>query len=165
MKEQLPPEAEAASPKPERTWYGWQTIIADVSGLALIALSSDDAAPGVAGLAILTLGSPIIHAAHLNTKSALISLGIRFASVGLLVLGALFVTDNLFDGGQDDSSAAVGVVSIILGITGGLAAVVVDASLLAYTEYPRKARESQVNLAPLVDPVRGSYGLRFGISL
>jgi hypothetical protein len=54
---------------------------------------------------------------------------------------------------------------MILGFTGELAAVVVDASLLAYTEHPRKASESQVKLAPLIEPVRGSYGLHVGISL
>lgn len=171
MKDRLPDESLQA-PAPKRTWYGWETLIADVTGTALIALSidsEDSAGYALGGLAILTLASPIIHLGNSNARGAGISLAIRLGSVGLLLFGAVAIAasiDDSFDGGSSSGIwPPVGVISVILSLAGAAAAVVIDASLLAFKEKPRKARDSAVDVAPLLDPVHGGYGMRFGLKL
>ncbi|HYV65636.1 MAG TPA: hypothetical protein VE964_05295 [Myxococcales bacterium] len=49
----------------ETRWYGWQIMLADAAGGALLyAGSKGNSAASIAGVSILVLGSPVIHLAH-----------------------------------------------------------------------------------------------------
>jgi hypothetical protein len=149
----------------ERVWYGWQTLLVDVSAVAMMALTGEEPIVGVTGLVVFGLGSPVVHWAHGNTNGGVISFGIRATSIGLLFLGAFLIADEIFDdnGSSDDTQEIFGAISVVASILGGLTAVVLDASLFGYDT---KRREPQyTNLAPWIDPQRGNYGLRFALAL
>jgi hypothetical protein len=164
---------ERESPSPEakardRIWYGWQTLIADGLSLGLIAVSlgEDEADVALVGVGLLTIASPLVHFVQENTQGGLISLGIRGVSVGLFVLGGVLLADSFFDdSSSNDGGEFVGGVLLIVSLAGELAAISVDASLLAFRPKHPSRRQSATGVAPWIDPRRGSYGLRFGLAL
>ena len=165
-REPLPRESR---PK-ERIWYGWQTLISDGLSLGLIALSiaSDEEEVALVGIGVLTLASPLVHFVHENTPSGLISLTMRVVAVGLFVLGGVLVSDSgIFDDGSSsgDTEALVGSALLIVSLAGELAAIGVDASVLAFAPKNWNTGRSAAGMAPWFDPHRGSYGLRFGLAL
>jgi hypothetical protein len=158
--EREPPQSPESRPH-ERIYYGWQTLLVDGLGVGLIVLSSGADVVGfaVAALGTLTIGSPIVHFAHSNTQGAVISLGIRVASLGLSVLGVVLIADDVFNDSSDgDSRAIVGGASLILSFAGEIAAITIDASLLAFVPKSRSSYEPAAGIAPWFDPKRGSYG-------
>jgi hypothetical protein len=160
------PEPPADTPEnTERVWYGWQTLLVDVSSIVMLALVAEDEIVGVTGLVMLGLGSPIVHWAHGNTNGGVVSFGIRATSIGLLFLGGLLLANDVFDddGSRDDSTEILGTASIIASIAGGLTAVILDASLFGYDTKRREPHYT--NLTPWFDPQRGNYGLHFAVAL
>lgn len=153
----------------ERVWYGWQTLLSDLTGVGLIALiaAEEEEALAVAGFVVFGLGSPIVHFAHGNTPAGVISFGIRATSIGLLFLGGVLLSETLFDDGDggnfDDTTQVIGTVAVIASLPGALTAVIVDASLLAFEQ--RRPEPQRSSLTPWIDPRRGSYGVRFSLSL
>ena len=160
-KERLPPAEEA--PQTERIWYGWQTLVCDFVAISVVVIGSDEVAPVVVGLSLFGVASPIVHVVHQNYENGFISFGIRGASIGLFFLGGYLIAGSIFDGGA--RSVPIGVTSIILSLTGALAAVLTDATLLAFETKPRKPSEPSASLVPLVDPKRATYGLQVALAL
>jgi hypothetical protein len=163
--ERAPASERDASTGTERVWYGWQTLLIDLTGIGLVALSAEDEGFTVAGLIVIGLGSPIVHFAHQNSSAGVISFAIRATSIGLLFLGAALIADGFIsdDGSSGDTLESIGVVAAIASIPGALAAVIIDASLLAFDTRPRAPERA--SLTPWIDTRRGSYGLRFALSL
>jgi hypothetical protein len=165
-REPQPPSAASA----ERNWYGWQTLLADGLSIGLIALSfgSEEEDVALVGIGLLTIVSPLVHFVHENTDSGLISLAIRSVSVGLFVLGGFLVASNVFDESSDTADGTlrfIGGASLIVSLAGELAAISIDAAVLAFVPKTRSSRPSAAGFAPWIDPTRGSYGLRFGLAL
>lgn len=152
----------------ERVWYGWQTLLVDLSGLGVLglAVAVDEEMLAIAGLVVIGLGSPVVHLAHEKGSAAVISFAIRATSIGLLFLGGLLISEGLFDdddGTFNEATESIGVIAAIASIPGALAAIIVDASLLAFDTRPRVPRRA--SLTPWIDTRRGSYGVRFALSM
>ncbi|HVU03841.1 MAG TPA: hypothetical protein VHE30_18910, partial [Polyangiaceae bacterium] len=87
------------APPSTRTWYGWQTLIADgVSAAALTAGEVSFSAQGsketatptallLIGLSGATLGAPIVHWSHGRAGAGFASLGLRLSALTLIGLG------------------------------------------------------------------------------
>ena len=75
--------AEDGAP-PQTRWYGWQIMLADAAGIALIfaGAKGDNAAVATAGVSVLVLGSPLIHLAHHAPGDAATSLLVRALPFG-----------------------------------------------------------------------------------
>ncbi|HVH44450.1 MAG TPA: hypothetical protein VM925_18985, partial [Labilithrix sp.] len=133
---------------PTRRWYGWQTLITD--GAALFAT------PFVptAGLGIYLGGAPVVHLTHGRFGTAAVSLGLRVGApvAGFLTGAALrgFSSDCGFDGRCGYDTAVFGVLGGALGV---VAAVTVDAAVLAREEVPVEKPKSTA-LRPHASPRR-----------
>jgi hypothetical protein len=147
----LPSELE---PEPRRTWYGWQTLLADGLSLATVVLigSHEGNWYGYVGFGMLLIGSPIVHFANLNVSSGLSSLAIRTLSAGSYILGAL-------SGGGDDPPP-LGMAMVVAGMIGLVTAVILDAAVLGWKERPRQG-QARASLAPWIDPASGHAGLLY----
>jgi hypothetical protein len=165
-KERLPAPDYPGSEIRERTWYGWQTLIADALGIGLIVFG-DESDIIFVGIGVLGLGAPLVHFAHANVDGGLISLAIRAGSIGLLVLGGALVGNAIFDDRSSSSETrnTFGAVLIVASIVGGLTGLIVDAAVLGYETKTRKRDYSTTSVAPWFDPARGSYGVRVGLTL
>ncbi len=161
------PAAQNQAADMERVWYGWQTLLVDLSGIGLLglAVAVDEEMLAVAGLVVIALGSPVVHFAHQNGSAGVISFAIRATSIGLLFLGGVLIADGIFDDSEtsDDTTHSIGVVAAIASVPGALAAIIIDASLLAFDMRPRAPQRASVT--PWIDTRRGSYGVRLVLSL
>lgn len=152
-------------------WYGWQTLIVD--GAWIVGGTPVSAASPGAGAALILggyfLGPPIVHWAHGQVGRGFADLGIRFGAP--LVLGILGYA-VLHKGNGDDVLGAVGaVVGVTLGI---IAAIVIDASVLAYEtsddddeDAAVRASRRNARLKPTFMPMlapRTEGGAVFGVS-
>jgi hypothetical protein len=153
-------------------WYGWQTLLTDVGSLSLVGIgvavidSSTDrgkafaiglSAAGAIGYA---LGGPIVHYEHGQKNNAVASLALR---AGLPVGGALagyLVGLGGCTGNEDLGVPCPVAVSMVGGLTGLGAAVLVDALGLGYG--PVESARGTVVFAPTVEAAR--TGVRVGIS-
>jgi hypothetical protein len=109
---------ENAKPAGERSWYGYQILLADGLGYAALARSlttHDDEALGFTGVGILLVASPVIHGVHHQTKNLLGSVAMRLL-IPLMAFAA--------EGGAPNGFLGAGV--------GMIVATVVD-SALAWT--------------------------------
>jgi hypothetical protein len=159
------PTVELEQQPAKRTWYGWQTLLSDGLSLAALVLLRDADDFSAVGLGLLVLGSPIVHFAHENLGSGAISLGIRAASLGLFGGGlVLVVEDDVFDGGGSSEDNTLGGVLIVASVAGIIAAIAIDASLLAYDK-AAASRSEMARFAPWLDPKRGTYGIRYALAL
>jgi hypothetical protein len=136
--EPVPTAVDAAESRPTR-WYGWQTLLADAASITMFLGSSSASTTGAeVALVGYAAGGPAIHFAHSQWSSGLGSLGLRF---GLPLVG--FYTGAAIAGpacpasqGRDPLGCGLGY--MVGGVLfGGLAAVVLDATVLAYE--PAKA--------------------------
>jgi hypothetical protein len=156
-----------APPKPERRWYGWQTIATDGAAIALFtgtafAAAATDVPEGPLvttgyslGLATYALGGPIVHFAHGNPWRGLGSFGIR-VPVPLLAIAASYEIEC------SGSSGACGEYTALFGVGTMIAAMVVDAAVFAYDDVPVGGAENRtLRLLPVVgiDRHGGSLGL------
>jgi hypothetical protein len=144
------PSKEAPSQnRPRRRWYGWQTLLVDgLTGVATIAaLDSRDRSDAAGafvfiGAGALVVGAPIVHFAHGHAGKAAASLAIRGGCAGALGLGAANEAPQL----------------MALGLVGMVAAIPIDAAVLAREDVPaeRAARTGpsieSLHLASTVDP-------------
>jgi hypothetical protein len=145
--EHAAPPAEVP-PKPETSWYGWQTLLSDAAtiGLGALAYAADDAKYGspspqnyelganalfAAGVATYALGGPAIHWAHGNGRKGLASLGLRVGMpLGGFIAGLLI--GNAACGNDDSEFVSCPVALGALAFLGGMvAAPVVDAAVIA----------------------------------
>jgi hypothetical protein len=155
----LPVESEAT----QRIWYGWQTLLVDGLSLTAIAVAAAEEEGAMwFGAGLLLLGSPIVHFAHLNVAHGFYSLAIRAASGGLMALGAAVAVGDDFFVESDGDSETTGTVVAVVGLLGVAAAVVLDASLFGWEERPQ-ARTFEL-VTPLIDPVRGHFGVGYARS-
>lgn len=149
---------EPLAPRLERTWYGWQTLLADaVTGsvlFGLLASDPDDADPVVAALVAWGLATPIVHAVHGNLLHGGASILLRAGAVGLSYLTFIFA----FIASWNGSSAAYGFVWVaIAGSIIGVAAI--DAAALAYTERRVAPSTSGLWIGPFADRATRTFGL------
>ena len=155
-------------PKPERPWYGWQTLATDGAAIALLvgtasAAAAADVSEGpvfttgyTLGLATYALGGPVIHFAHGSPWRGLASFGIR-VPVPLLVTWVGLESDC--SGGGE-----CGGIAVSLGIGAMIAAIVVDAAVFAYEDAPVDGAGTQtLRLLPVVGFDR--HGSSLGLAL
>lgn len=160
-------EYQAWRRRKRRSWYGWQTLIADGASLTFMMAASGgsrktdtDSVLASVGVLGYFFGAPSVHWAHENVGAGFGSLGIRGGSTTLLVLGAV----SCYDGwGGNDGGDGCGFV--IIGALGMLAAIPIDAAALAYEDVVpeeaflgplRRLRLSPV-LGPVARPRRAPY--------
>lgn len=162
-------EAMERAPAPEepdpanmvRSWYGWQTLGIDALSVGVGVATEGEIL--LASLIGLGLGAPLVHIAHANYTRAFISFGVRGACIGLFILGIVALFDDSFDDdGGSETKETLGTVLTIGSFTGMLVMIGVDAAALAFEEKPKPVR---MGFAPLLDPRRGSYGVRFALAL
>jgi hypothetical protein len=112
-------------------WYGYQTLIADASTVALLASAENlnNGSLAYAGLASYLLASPIIHGLHHQPSTAagsfLLRLGlpVLLGAVGMGLAGSDCHTDDC--GLNEAAGAAIGIVA------GAMGASVIDMAFLA----------------------------------
>jgi hypothetical protein len=152
--------------RPRRSWYGWQTLIADGISTTVFftALSEDDRggqdtaeALAWAGILGYEIAPAIVHFAHRNPGRGFASMGIR---LGMPLAGA-FLGGAAASGchGTDCKAAAAGV-GFLLGMGGAIA---IDAALLAFDYRESTARSARRTiLAPLLSlsPQHAFVGLQ-----
>ncbi len=118
-------------PRTEKKWYGWQTLIVDgaviVTSIAVGASTDTGSAGGTVYLLGYALGGPIVHWANGQVGMGFASLGLRVGApvVAGVLGGALAAGASSGDGYAVVGGAAIGIVA------GSIAAVVVDAAVLA----------------------------------
>jgi hypothetical protein len=152
-------------------WYGWQTLLTDAGSLTLVgigAAATDSSAQRGKTLAIAlsaagaigyALGGPIVHFEHGQKNNAIASLALR---AGLPVGGALagyLVGLGGCTGTHDAAVPCPVAMSMVGGITGLGAAVLVDALGLGYG--PIESSRGTVVFAPTVEVAQS--GVRIGL--
>jgi hypothetical protein len=151
---------------PRRSWYGWQTLVADgISTTVFLAAFKDDDNGGddtnetLAWTGILgyELGPAIIHFAHRNPGRGFASMGIR---LGMPLAGA-FVGGAAGSGCHGHQCEAAGAgAGVLIGMAGAIA---IDAALLAF-DYPASTARSAKpeRLLPLLSlsPQHALVGVR-----
>jgi hypothetical protein len=140
------PYWQAPPPEPTRTWYGWQTLLADGASLGLILVSASGHGESLQGFTVAgVLGyffaPPIVHWAHGNASNGFASLGIRAGGALLVVVGAV----GAYGGGHGSSGGGPGVALAVAGVVCMIAAIPIDAAALAYDEPKR----GEMSIGPL----------------
>jgi hypothetical protein len=129
--------------RPSRSWYGWQTllVLGAATGVTIGIAATDTDSSLYAGLGVgagmITLGGPIIHAAHGNLRAGVGSFFMYAGATGLnigLALGIICGAGGSC-GELDDAGTTSGIV--IGGLVGLVTASIVDVSALAYKEKPQ----------------------------
>ena len=156
--------------KPQRTWYGWQTLVVLGISTGTIALSTLDRNGSVAaitvpiGLGGFLLGGPIVHWAHGKTVKGFISLGMN---AGAVLVGAGVGASVSCAAGCSSSQGGF-FVFFAAAVSSGIALVsanIVDVAVFAYDERPAQRPASvgglPFTLAPTLDvrKDRASFGL------
>ena len=153
------------APKTERRWYGWQTLLTDGTSaftLYVAADSVDDDATQQTLVEIAVLGylagAPVVHWANGQTGIGFASLAMRTTSAVAFLFGALDTADD------DPAAGAL----LVIGITGLIAAIPIDAAALARKDVPRRHRHHSqqrpfdfelASITPIVNPANGGIGL------
>jgi hypothetical protein len=148
--------------KPERRWYGWQTLLADAASITLVAVGGAREDAGVAGIGTLGyfLGAPTVHWAHGHAGKGFASFGLRAAPIVLVVSGiGLFA-----DGGLDSGSGTFGIALVAIGGLAAVAAPLADTLAIAREDVdpprPKGARAApSFVFSPLAAPRRDGFVL------
>jgi hypothetical protein len=158
----LADEDEAPPRPPQKTWYGWQTLIVDaaattiaVDGLfrhACLGTGKDCTEMDV-GLATFALGAPAVHLAHGSAPKAGGSLALHVLGPpigGGLGLGAGALLGAAATGGDPLAMTMLGAVGLVLGVGAGwLGAIAVDSLALGYaTPAPRVTLQPSIAIVP-----------------
>jgi hypothetical protein len=161
------PSASVEPPKPQREWYGWQTLLVD--GAAVTAFfateQNNNSVGGELSAAGYVLAAPVIHLAHRNAEAAGISIALR---LGLPLAGGLIGYAASRSDAKNEDSGLEAMAAVGLGAFLGVAiASIVDASVLAYVDHPTTPTSSKPDrkafqIAPSVGPLRG--GLSAGLT-
>jgi hypothetical protein len=149
------PEDRPARQGPDRTWYGWQLMLADAASVG--ALLSP-----VPSLAVPTylLAPPLIHAANGEGRSAWLSIGLR-SGIPLAGIGLGFLSAHL--GACSKASDSCQGSRVLGGLFVGMAiAAIVDDALLTWkeTKDPDNATYAAALRRPGKDP-----GLSVGVGV
>lgn len=154
MSNAQPVTGKLEAPVGPSVWYGYQTLIGDAVSLALL-FNTNGSSQGTSTMGFVgyVFAGPAIHLVHQEGWSALGSLGMRvgFPLVGVGVGVAM-----------GDNSFGSAIVAALLALSGSVAAIVLDASVLAY-EHPTEAHEMAglFSVQPLIVERQGQtiYGL------
>jgi len=151
------PEDRPPSEAPDRTWYGWQLMLADTT--SVVAILSP-----VPSLAVPTflLAPPLIHAANGQARGAWLSVGLR-SGIPLAAAGLGFLVAQL--GACDKASESCSRSSALGGLLVGMACVaIVDDTLLAWKETKDSDAPSySAQLSSQLRPVDKDPGLSVGV--
>lgn len=130
------------TPQTREHWYGWQTLVIDVTSLAVLITGAAATSPSnewgdtlvVAGLGGYLLGAPITHVVHDSPGRGLGSLALR---AGIPFLGGV-VGLSASEGctsGDDNVGCRIGAAALG-GVLGMVAAAAIDATLLGHERVP-----------------------------
>jgi hypothetical protein len=147
-----PPEEPADAH--HRSWYGWQTLVVDVSSLTLTVVGGVMDVPVlyVPGIVGLLVGSPAVHFGHGEVARGFASLGLR-AGTALTMIGAAAILLLRHDLSFTDRD-------FLLVLGGGTAlCAAVDAAALAYEPAQRVRDHASLRLTPFVDRTSASAGV------
>jgi hypothetical protein len=135
---------------PARSWYGYETLIADGGSLAAIMVGGDRKLEPVlwAGIGGLFLASPVVHAVHGRPLAGLASLTMRTAIPLTAMTGVYLLAPK---GGDNNWGTAI--VAVAAGGLGLASAIAIDSAVLAFD--PPKDRASRSATASSVQ-VRGA---------
>ena len=125
--------------RPERYWYGWQSLLVDGASLALFipgALTKQDPV-WLSALLVFSLGGPIVHWAHGNIGRGFGSLGIRVITAPLLMLFGVHMGDGH-------------ILSTLIASALYAVPAAIDAALLAY-DAPTSTTPGRLVWAPTLD--------------
>lgn len=137
-----PKEEQDVASRQREVWYGWQTLLVDGAALGftigVAAVGSETTWAGpvalVGGTTLYALGGPTVHFAHGNIGKGFLSFGLR---VGLPALGML--SGILLEQPSCSGSWGCGLIGGVVGLgIGGITAIVIDASVVAYDEVPSR---------------------------
>jgi hypothetical protein len=122
---------QASEPEVEYEHYGWQLVIADAVGTALLINGN-----GKPGLAVYALAGPLIHGAHEQGGRAAASLVLR---LGLPVVSAWAWAASASSGcaRNDDDCETEGAAALGL-VLGVVAAMLIDDAVLAHAARPKR---------------------------
>jgi hypothetical protein len=144
----------------ERSWYGWQLLLADVAaGMVPIAVNNFGHAGGevnregfITGVALWALLSPAIHLAHGREGAAAKSLVLRLA-LPLAIGGVAYAIGNANCPQTGFQIVPCGIGPGAVGAAVGfLGATLIDASALGWSEAPPRVFLT-------ADPKHGALGL------
>jgi hypothetical protein len=165
-------------PRPRRdydessTWYGWQTLIADVPSLGLLVAGSatmlysgpqdDQPVLFAIGLGGYVAATPILHLVHDN-EWAPFSLALRVVGPAL-TLGGIAILSSAFDDAEVDGLDSRSDSGPILPIAGAITAilgvlVVVSTPLVDAVLATDRSRRSHAALSPWIGPRANAAGL------
>jgi hypothetical protein len=169
------PQRDVPSAQPASHWYGWQTLTADGTAVALLLTGvgasaaneqSDSSTVFLVGAAGAYAAPPVIHFAHGNIGRGVLSLGLRAG----LPLGGAFVGANSRDCSDGSETCELG--GVALGLFAGWAgAVAIDAAALSWEPEatpppaPRAAvspRLTEVAIAPRAPNGDAQLGVALG---
>lgn len=158
-----PPASPPAPANPQRRqWYGWQTLLVDLGAAAAFA------AHPAAGLAGYAFAPPVVHAAHRNERSMLMSLGLRVGAPivgGVAVLGLAKARVLCPNEGPDDDTFRCSTGLFALAFLGGMAtAIVVDAAVLS-RERERSSPTQRDDRDERSEPPAPAVGVRIAPTL
>lgn len=115
-------------PEMETRWYGWQTVLLDISTLA-VSLAAES--PHAAGISYLAAG-PLVHVLHGQYENAGISAALRVLAPAVGAAPGLILMTSC-----DGWGCLPGGLAALVGAgAGGLVAVVVDAAVLSKERVP-----------------------------
>jgi hypothetical protein len=161
---------------PER-WYGWQSLMVDLSSVATMAGGAFVRGAGTAPIEIVgaagyLLGAPLVHIAHDQGGNVGTSLALRTAVPGVAALLGVLIAWAAFPHGTETGVGDhyVGIDKSVYQAEGGfigfgagaIAAIVVDDAIIAKEKVPPPVDSgSHLTIEPRVAGVRG--GATFGI--
>jgi hypothetical protein len=161
----LAPQGTKPRPSTEGDWYGWQTALVDVGGIALGLYGQfrprgpEEASPGHPALNVGfgmaftgALIAPIVHFANGNVGRGFIDFGARAG--GALVGAGLGVASYCAATGGEDGCAGLGASFGLLG--GSVAMAILDASVLARKRRPVGEGEGGMPLVPVIHTSDGT---------
>lgn len=131
-----------------RVWYGWHTLVVDAASIAVSAIgiaTANETAYWIGG-GLQIIGAPIVHWTHGRV-------GTGFADLGLRIL--LPLTGALIAWAPNQSPTALTIGAAV----GQVAAIVIDASVLAFETPDDDAAPRRASLTALEPPPRWSLGV------
>ena len=151
------PVEEPASAREIHThWYGWQTLLVDAGGLAMMSIGANARSTNLTaiGIGVYALGPPLVHMGQGRPAMAITDLGLR--AIAPVVMGGTF----LLLGGASDSECRSGCYLAVIGLEvgvllGGAAAIAIDASVIARERVVTPPKTASVRWSPTLAPQRG----------
>src|SRR5262249_47255449 len=142
---------------------GWQTLLVDIPSLGMwiggASMSPSNGTLVGVGFTGYILAAPIVHAVHGHWGKMGASLGFRAGTLVVALVGAIgCVSEGLFN---EHGCSPVYTGLIYIGAIGILAAVAVDAAVIANEDVPREP-QNRVGVAPWVARDGRGGGLTLG---